>query len=108
MLARVSTQDADLHGRHIPAGERMLFLLAAANRDADAFEDPVQVKLDRRRNAHLTFGSGAHRCPGSPLARLEMRVALEASSRPFVLTQIVNASADSAGRPGLRCTGGRS
>jgi hypothetical protein len=37
-----------------------------------------------------------------------MRVALEASSRPFVLTQIVNASADSAGRPGLRCTGGRS
>ena len=77
MLARVSTQDADLHGRHIPAGERMLFPLAAANRDPEVFEDPDQVRLDRRRNAHLTFGSGAHRCLGSPLARLEMRVALE-------------------------------
>jgi cytochrome P450 len=77
MLARVSTRDADLHGRHIPAGERMLFPLAAANRDPGVFEDPDQVRLDRRRNAHLTFGSGAHRCLGSPLARLEMRVALE-------------------------------
>jgi hypothetical protein len=77
MLARVSTQDADVHGRHIPAGERMLFPLAAANRDPGVFEDPDQVRLDRRRNAHLTFGSGAHRCLGSPLARLEMRVAIE-------------------------------
>ncbi len=77
MLARVSTQDTDVHGRHIPAGERMLFPLAAANRDPEVFEDPDQVKLDRRRNAHLAFGSGAHRCLGSPLARLEMRVALE-------------------------------
>jgi cytochrome P450 len=77
MLARVSTQDADLHGRHVPAGDRILFPLAAANRDPEVFEDPDQVKLDRRRNAHLTFGSGAHRCLGSPLARLEMRVALE-------------------------------
>jgi hypothetical protein len=77
MLARVATQDADLHGRHIPAGERMLFPLAAANRDPAVFENPDQVRLDRRRNAHLAFGSGAHRCLGSPLARLEMRVALE-------------------------------
>ena len=77
MLARVSTQGTDVHGRHIPAGERMLFPLAAANRDPEVFEDPDQVKLDRRRNAHLAFGSGAHRCLGSPLARLEMRVALE-------------------------------
>jgi hypothetical protein len=77
MLARVSTHDADLHGRHVPAGQRMLFPLAAANRDPEVFEKPDQVKLDRRRNAHLTFGSGAHRCLGSPLARLEMRVALE-------------------------------
>lgn len=77
MLARVSTRDTDLHERHIPAGERILFPLAAANRDPAVFEDPDQVRLDRRRNAHLAFGSGAHRCLGSPLARLELRVALE-------------------------------
>jgi cytochrome P450 len=77
MLARVSTTETDLHGRHIPAGERILFPLAAANRDPAVFEDPGQVRLDRRRNAHLAFGSGAHRCLGSPLARLELRVALE-------------------------------
>lgn len=76
-LARVSTQAVELHGRQVPAGERILFPLAAANRDSAAFEDPHEVRLDRRRNAHLTFGSGAHRCLGSPLARLEMRVALE-------------------------------
>jgi len=77
MLARVSTRETDLHGRHIRAGERILFPLAAANRDPAVFEDPGQVRLDRRRNAHLAFGSGAHRCLGSPLARLELRVALE-------------------------------
>jgi cytochrome P450 len=76
-LARLSTQDTELHGRQVPAGERILFPLAAANRDPDVFDDPHKVRLDRRRNAHLAFGSGAHRCLGSPLARLEMRVALE-------------------------------
>ena len=41
------------------------------------FKNPDEVVIDRRRNRHLSFGSGAHRCLGSNLARLELRIALE-------------------------------
>jgi cytochrome P450 len=51
--------------------------LAAANRDPAVFDEPDTVKLDRKRNRHLTFSSGEHRCLGSNVARLELRVALE-------------------------------
>jgi cytochrome P450 len=61
----------------VPAGERILLPFGAANRDPDVFDDPDEVVIDRRRNRHLSFGSGAHRCLGSNLARLELRIALE-------------------------------
>ncbi len=59
------------------AGERVVLPFAAANRDPAVFTDPDEVQIDRRRNRHLTFGSGAHRCLGSNLARLEVKVTLE-------------------------------
>jgi hypothetical protein len=49
----------------------------AANRDPEAFDRPDQVLLDRQLNRHVAFGSGIHRCAGSNLARMELRVALE-------------------------------
>jgi cytochrome P450 len=52
-------------------------LLAAANLDAKAFPDPLTVDIDRPRHRHITFASGTHRCLGSHLARLELRVAIE-------------------------------
>ena len=49
----------------------------AANRDPAAFDRADEVILDRRDNRHVAFGSGIHRCAGSNLARMELRVALE-------------------------------
>ena len=76
-IARITTEDVELQGRCIAAQQRVILPLASANRDPEVFEDPDMVKLDRKRNRHLTFSSGEHRCLGSNVARLELRVALE-------------------------------
>jgi len=59
------------------AGDRILMAYPAANRDPRQFEHPDEVILDREHNRHVAFGSGIHRCAGSNLARLELRVALQ-------------------------------
>ncbi|WP_191239969.1 cytochrome P450 [Pandoraea pnomenusa] len=76
-IARLTTEPVELRGRCIAAQQRVILPLAAANRDPAVFDDPDEVKLDRKRNRHLTFSSGEHRCLGSNVARLELRVALE-------------------------------
>ena len=58
-------------------GDRVLLNFPAANRDPAAFDRPDEVVLDRAVNRHLAFGVGIHRCAGSNLARMELRVALE-------------------------------
>ncbi|MDB5911027.1 MAG: cytochrome family protein [Massilia sp.] len=76
-VGRLAKEDVEVHGRCIHAGERMVLPFAAANRDPEVFENPEDLQLDRRRNRHITFGSGAHRCLGSNLARLELRITVE-------------------------------
>jgi cytochrome P450 len=76
-VGRLATSDVDLHGRCVHAGERVVLPFAAANRDPAVFAEPDEVQIDRRRNRHLTFGSGAHRCLGSNLARLEVTITLQ-------------------------------
>lgn len=61
----------------VDARDWVLLPFPAANRDPDAFDDADRVVLDRQRNRHLAFGVGIHRCIGSNLARMELRVALE-------------------------------
>lgn len=76
-MARVVTEDVDFGGCPMHAGDKVLMNFPAANRDPDAFEEPERVIIDRQLNRHVAFGSGIHRCAGSNLARMELRVALE-------------------------------
>jgi cytochrome P450 len=80
MLARTTTAPVELHGTHIPAGDRVLLLVGSANRDERVFADPDRYDLDRpAAEVHqlASFGFGRHFCLGASLARLEARVALE-------------------------------
>jgi cytochrome P450 len=84
-LFRIVDEDVSVGGITIPAGARALLLWASANRDPRVWEDPDAFRIDRdltelRRNT-LTFGTGIHLCQGSPLARLEGRIGLDAILR---------------------------
>jgi len=76
-MARVVTGDVEFEGCPMHEGDKVLMNFPAANRDPEAFEHPDQVILDRAHNRHVAFGSGIHRCAGSNLARMELRVAIE-------------------------------
>lgn len=76
-MARVVDHDVEFQGCPMKAGDRVLMPFPAANRDPRQFENPDEVILDREHNRHVAFGSGIHRCAGSNLARLEVRVALQ-------------------------------
>jgi cytochrome P450 len=75
--ARYVTEDTVVGDVQLKAGDRVLIPFAAANRDPEKFEDPDHVDLTREPNPHLAFGAGNHRCVGSHLARLELRIAFE-------------------------------
>ena len=74
---RRATKDTVLAGVPIQEGDRVLVVLSAANRDGSEFPDPDVVHVTREPNRHLSFGAGPHRCLGSHLARVEIRIALE-------------------------------
>ncbi|MHB8464725.1 MAG: cytochrome P450 [Acidimicrobiales bacterium] len=76
-MARTATQDVELGGRTITAGEKLLLLYPSANRDPSAFEDPYRFDIRRSPNDHVAFGFGPHFCLGASLARLEIRVMLD-------------------------------
>ena len=77
-LGRRTTTEVELGGHTIPANSIVMANLAAANRDPAQFADPDVFDIARTPNPHLTFGHGIHFCLGTPLARLEGRVAFEA------------------------------
>ncbi len=74
---RRATRDVVLGGQHIAKGDRLTLMWVAANRDETVFEHPEEVRLSRDPQHNLLFGAGIHICPGAPLARLELRVAVE-------------------------------
>lgn len=76
-MARIVDHDTEFQGCPMKSGDRVLMSFPAANRDPRMFKNPDEVILDREHNRHVAFGSGIHRCAGSNLARLELRVALQ-------------------------------
>jgi cytochrome P450 len=81
---RSATRDVTLHGQTIPAGDRVIVVTGAANRDERAYDDPDRFDSKRQTTAMpLGFGHGIHFCLGAALARLEGRIGLEEFLRRF-------------------------
>jgi cytochrome P450 len=74
---RTASQDAEIGGQLVRAGERISLMWMAANRDPAAFTDPEHVVVERRHHDNLLFGAGIHHCLGESLAILNVRVAVE-------------------------------
>ncbi len=75
-VSRTTTSDLELDGCPISKGSTVGIMIGAANIDEDTLPDAFTVDLERNPNKHLAFGGGIHRCLGSHLARLELRIAL--------------------------------
>lgn len=77
-LFRITTREVELGDTTLPQSSVLLLLFGSGNRDESLFPDPDDVNLDRPNvRDHLAFGRGIHSCPGAPMARTEIRVALE-------------------------------
>ncbi len=75
-MRRVALRDTTLGDQPIRAGESVVMVYAAANRDPDVFDDPHAFRVDRTAGEHLAFGFGPHHCLGANLARMEIRTVL--------------------------------
>lgn len=72
---RIPQQDVRLGDKNIIAGQSVIAVMGAANRDPECFSDPDRFDIQRRDNKHLAFGAGAHYCFGAPLGRMEASIA---------------------------------
>ena len=72
-MKRTVTEDYELRGQQLRAGDRLVMFYASANRDEEVFEDPFSFRIDRHPNRHLGFGIGEHFCLGANLARRSQR-----------------------------------
>ncbi len=75
-MAREVLEPVSVRGVEMQPGDKVLLNFPGANRDPEAFERADEVVLDRKRNRHIAFGIGIHRCAGSNLARMELQLAL--------------------------------
>lgn len=86
---RRATRDVELGGVDIAEGDQLILMLCGANRDHGEFVDPTNFTVERQPNRHLSFGAGPHRCLGSHLARIELRIAMEELHRRIPDYQMV-------------------
>jgi cytochrome P450 len=83
LTGRVPLEDIAVGGHLFEAGEQVVALLAAANRDPARFDSPDELDIRRADNHHLTFSGGIHYCLGAALARVEGQVAIATIARRF-------------------------
>ncbi|MBI1876881.1 MAG: cytochrome P450 [Chloroflexi bacterium] len=83
MTSRLALETVPFKGHTFRTGQTLAFLLGAANRDPEAFEQPNTLDLTRPNNRHLSFSQGIHYCLGAPLARLEGQIAISTLIRRF-------------------------
>ena len=76
-MRRTATEDHELHGQQIKAGDEILLMYSSGNRDDRVFAEPERFDVSRQHNHHVAFGFGTHFCLGASLARLEIRVMFE-------------------------------
>jgi cytochrome P450 len=91
-MARLVAKDFDFQGRSMKEGDWLLLPFPAANRDPESFADADKVQIDRAENRHAAFGLGIHRCIGSNLARMELRVAIEEWMKRYPDFELVDAT----------------
>ncbi|HJP79324.1 MAG TPA: cytochrome P450 [Pseudonocardiaceae bacterium] len=75
-FTRLVTEDLELSGQHLRAGDAVVVEATAANRDAAVFADPEDIDFHRADNPHIAFGHGAHHCLGAQLARMELQTVI--------------------------------
>ncbi|WP_299540479.1 cytochrome P450 [uncultured Streptomyces sp.] len=98
---RYATEPLTVGGQDVAAGDPVLVVLAAANRDPERFTDPDTLDLSRRDNQHLGYGHGIHYCLGAPLARLEGQTALTTLLRRLPDLRLAAEATDLRWRGGL-------
>ena len=76
VISRVFVENGEFAGVRVEAGQRVMTMLGAANRDPRQFDNPDEFDIERKNNVHIAFGAGAHACMGSHLARLEAQIAI--------------------------------
>ena len=76
-MRRTVTEDLEIQGVPLAAGDQVLLMYAAANRDERVFDDPQTFDITRDPNPHLSFGIGTHFCMGANIARLELKLAFQ-------------------------------
>jgi cytochrome P450 len=76
-MGRIVTQDNELLGHPLKAGDRLAVHWQSGNRDETKFEHADQLWFNRQKNPHIAFGAGIHRCIGQHFARLQIEVAVD-------------------------------
>jgi cytochrome P450 len=100
-VPRLAARDVAIGGTEIAAGERVLVVLAAANRDPSAFTSPNQFRVGRSGPVHLGFGAGPHRCLGAALARMTGWIVVDELLRAVPSLELTTAESELAWAPGF-------
>jgi cytochrome P450 len=104
-FARYATDDVELSGGLVRAGEPVIASLHSANRDGDVFADPDEISFHREANPHVGFSYGPHHCLGAHMARMELQVALGTVVRRFPNLRLGVAEEDLPWKSGLIARG---